>query len=106
VDELHDASEGILSAVVPVSAESRREEVQQRTEPFAACAENIFADLLDKFNVGAQAFMDPVLHPFHVGLEFSEDVLEGGYYHDIPSLAIEIIGETSGIVKIFLAGAQ
>ena len=83
MDVFHDAAEKILGSVFSVSAEPRRKQVEQGTEPLAACSQDIFADLLDERNVGAQALMDPVLHPFHVGLEFFEDVLEGGYHHDI-----------------------
>jgi hypothetical protein len=54
--------------------------VEERTEAFAACAEEVFADLLDERNVGAQAVMDPVLHALHVGFEFGEDVLKGSYH--------------------------
>jgi hypothetical protein len=80
MDELHDAAESIFRVVVPAAAESRREEMKKGTEALSARAEYIFADLPDERNIGTQAFMDPVFHPFHVGLEFFEDVLKSGYH--------------------------
>jgi hypothetical protein len=83
VDEFHDASQRIFGAVVPASAKPRREEVKQGAEPLSARAENIFADLLNERNIGTETLMNTVLHPFHVGFEFFEDVLEGSYHLDI-----------------------
>jgi hypothetical protein len=64
----HDTPEEIFGVVLTVAAKPGRKQEQQRSEPFAAGAEDIFADLLDERNVGAQALMDPVLHALHIGL--------------------------------------
>ena len=59
MDVFDDAAQDVFGVVLAVPAEPRREEVQQGTEPLAARAEDVFADLLDERNVGAQALMDP-----------------------------------------------
>ncbi len=70
VDVFDHAAQKVFGVVFAEPAESGREEVQQRAEPLAARAEDVFADLLDERNVGAQALMDPALHAFHVGFVF------------------------------------
>src|SRR3972149_1058615 len=78
MDEFHNASEGVLGTMVPVSAEPRRQEVQEGTETFASRSQDVFSDLLDERHVGAQALMDAALHALHVGFVLVQDILECG----------------------------
>ncbi len=77
MDEFHATAERVFGVMIAAPAEPGRQQVEERAEAFAAGAEDVFAYLLDERNVGAQAFMDPVLHPLHVGLEFCKDILKG-----------------------------
>jgi hypothetical protein len=88
VNIFDDTAEDVFGIMFAVAAQTGGQEVQERPEALAAGAEDIFADLPDERNVGAQALMDPGLHALHIGPVFLEDVLKGRDHDDKSDLTL------------------